>query len=130
MSSKRDYIQGGFSAVTPYVYGGLKLIEFLKEVFDAKEVHVGTPDETGQLHAELSISDSPLMVGSGYFADSSMAAAIWVYVPQVDATYKRALKAGAASVREPADQTWGDRVCGVKDSFGNTWWIATHKAPK
>jgi len=51
-----------------------------------------------------------------------MAAAIYLYVPDVDATYKRAV-----SLREPADMTWGDRVGGVKDTSGNTWWIATNK---
>jgi uncharacterized glyoxalase superfamily protein PhnB len=56
-----------------------------------------------------------------------MAAAVYIYVPDVDHTYQRALEAGAASLREPADQTWGDRVAGVKDSSGNTWWIATHQ---
>ena len=68
------------------------------------------------------------MVGSGWFADASMAAATWVFVPEVDKTYKRALELGASSVREPADMTWGDRVSGIKDKCGNTWWIATHKS--
>lgn len=56
-----------------------------------------------------------------------MAAAIYLYVPDVDATYKRAVSLGAKAVREPADMTWGDRVAGVKDTSGNTWWIATNK---
>jgi PhnB protein len=128
--SKPAYVQEGFHTLTPYIYGDLKLVDFLKGAFGAEEVHIGKPDESGHLHAELKIGDSPLMVGSGYYADSSMAAAIWIYVPDVDTTYKRALQAGGKAVREPADQSWGDRVCGVKDSFGNTWWIATHKASK
>jgi len=52
--------------------------------------------------------------------------AILLYVPDADGAYKRALKAGATSVREPMDAFYGDRTAGVKDSFGNTWWIATH----
>jgi PhnB protein len=128
--SNPSYVQEGFHTLTPYIYGGLKLIDFLKQVFGAEEIRIGKPDESGELHCELKIGDSPLLVGSGYFADSSMAAAIWIYVPDADATYKRALQAGATAVREPANQTWGDRVCGVKDSFGNTWWIATHKVSK
>jgi PhnB protein len=51
---------------------------------------------------------------------------IHLYVEDVDATYRRALEAGATSVREPADQFYGDRSGGVKDRFGNQWWIATH----
>jgi PhnB protein len=49
-----------------------------------------------------------------------------VYIEDVDAVYKRALKAGATSLREPANQFYGDRSAGVKDASGNQWWIATH----
>jgi len=59
-----------------------------------------------------------------------MASALWVYVPDVDATFVKALSVGAKAVREPADMTWGDRVGGVRDAYGNTWWIATHTPPK
>ena len=44
-----------------------------------------------------------------------------LYVMDTDAAYKRALKAGASSLREPMDAFYGDRVAGVKDSFGNPW---------
>ncbi len=56
-----------------------------------------------------------------------MADEIYIYVPVVYATYKRAVSLGAKAIREPADMTWGDRVGGVKDTSGNTWWIATNK---
>ena len=52
---------------------------------------------------------------------------IYLYVPDADATYQRALSLGATSVREPKTETWGDRVGGVKDTSGDTWWIATNK---
>jgi uncharacterized glyoxalase superfamily protein PhnB len=48
------------------------------------------------------------------------------YVPDVDAVYRRALRAGAAAIMEPPDQFYGDRHCGVRDAAGNQWWIATH----
>jgi uncharacterized glyoxalase superfamily protein PhnB len=54
-----------------------------------------------------------------------MPAAMYVYVPNVDDTYKKALAAGGTSVMEPADQFYGDRHGGVKDRWGNFWWIAT-----
>jgi uncharacterized glyoxalase superfamily protein PhnB len=52
---------------------------------------------------------------------------LYLYVPDVDATYKQAIAAGGISVREPADQFYGDRSGAVKDPGGNEWWIATHK---
>ncbi len=51
---------------------------------------------------------------------------IYLYVEDTDAAYQRALKAGATSVMEPADQFYGDRNGAVKDASGNEWWIATH----
>jgi uncharacterized glyoxalase superfamily protein PhnB len=51
---------------------------------------------------------------------------LYLYVPNVDAAYQRALKAGATSVMEPADQFYGDRSGGVKDTAGNQWFFGTH----
>jgi PhnB protein len=129
MSNAR-HIQAGFTAITPYLYARLDLIDFLKDAFGAEVTHNPTPDASGNFHAEAKIGDAHLLLGSGYFSDPSMAAAIYLYVPDVDATYRRALSLGARPVREPSDQTWGDRVGGVKDTSGNTWWIATNKGAK
>jgi uncharacterized glyoxalase superfamily protein PhnB len=49
----------------------------------------------------------------------------YLYVPEADATYYRALAAGATSIQQPADQPYGDRNAAVKDVFGNQWYIAT-----
>ena len=51
---------------------------------------------------------------------------LYLYVPDVDATYQRALAAGGTSLREPSTQVYGDRSGGVEDPLGNQWWIATH----
>ena len=56
-----------------------------------------------------------------------MPTGIYLYVEDCDATYNRALQEGATSLMEPANQFYGDRSCGVKDQFGNQWWIATRK---
>jgi PhnB protein len=127
MSAEKRYISEGFSEVTPYIYGGTSLVEFMKRVFRAEITHVPELDQSGDFHGEARIGGARLMFGIGHFVDKSHQAAVWVYVPDVDAAYRAALQAGASSVREPADQRWGDRVAGVKDAFGNTWWIATHK---
>ena len=128
--SSATYIQEGFSAVTPYIFGKLELIDLLKKAFDAELTHEPTPDASGHFHAEVKIAGAHVLIGNGYFTNASMNAGIYLYVPDVDATYRRALTLGATSVREPSDQTWGDRVGGVKDNSGNTWWIATFKGAK
>jgi PhnB protein len=126
--SNPKYIQEGFTAVTPYLYAKFDLIDFLKNAFGAEITHNPTPDASGNFHAEAKIGGAYVLFGSGYFSDPSMAAAIYIYVPDADATYKRALSLGAKSVREPKTETWGDRVAGAKDTSGNTLWIATAKS--
>lgn len=74
-------------------------------------------------HAAVRIGDSAAARGEW----KPMPGAIYLYVKDADATYKRALEAGATSLMEPADQFYGDRSAGVRDPVGNYWWIATHK---
>jgi len=128
--SNAKYIQEGFTAITPYIFGKIELIDFLKNAFGAEITHRPTPDAAGHFHAEVKIGGAHVLIGNGYFTNSSMAAGIYLYVPDADATYKRALSLGAESIREPSDQTWGDRLGGVKDNSGNIWWIATYKGAK
>jgi PhnB protein len=52
---------------------------------------------------------------------------LYVYVENTDATYLRALEAGAVSLEEPRDVPYGDRRAMVRDPCGNDWQIATHK---
>jgi PhnB protein len=79
------------------------------------------------MHAEVRIGDSVVMMGEPADESSLMPGMIHLYVDDVDTTYQRALQAGATSLREPEDQFYGDRSAGVRDAFGNVWWIATHK---
>jgi PhnB protein len=121
-------IPAGFHTVTPYlvVQGAAKLIDFLKQAFDAKEImRMPLPDGT-IMHAEVKIGDSIVMMGDARGEMKPMPAAIYLYVNDADATYQRALRAGATSTMEPADQFYGDRSAGVKDPVGNQWWIGTH----
>lgn len=121
-------IPDGYHTLTPYlvVSGADKVIDFLKKTFDAKLVErMDNPDGTVK-HAELRIGDSMLMIGEGGAAHPPMPCAIYAYVPDTDAVYKRALQAGGISLMEPANQFYGDRNAGVKDSAGNSWWIGTH----
>lgn len=109
-----------FSTVTPrIVVDDVEgLIGFLVEVFGAEGEHVeGRP-------AEIRIGDSMLMIAPGGQRDL-FPAFLYVYVDDADATYQRAVAAGAETIEEPLDTPYGDRRAMVRDPFGNLLQIAT-----
>ena len=77
------------------------------------------------MHAEVRIGDSMVMLGGGA-GFPPMPAMLLLYVNDVDNVYQLALQAGATSLEAPANQAYGDRRAGVKDPFGNHWYMATH----
>jgi uncharacterized glyoxalase superfamily protein PhnB len=121
-------IPEGFHTVTPYlmVEGASKLIDFLKQAFEAEEIYRQNMPDGTVMHAQVRIGDSMLMMSDATSQYEPMPTMIYLYVEDVDAVYNRALKAGATSLREPTAEFYGDRSGGVKDQFGNQWWIGTH----
>jgi PhnB protein len=128
MAGKVNPIPEGFHTITPYfiVNDGTKFIEFLKEAFDAVENHRSTTPGGIIMHAQLKIGDSFIMMGQSTGEWKSMTCTIYMYVPDIDSVYSKALKAGGKTLREPTNEFYGDRVCGIEDPFGNQWWIAAH----
>jgi uncharacterized glyoxalase superfamily protein PhnB len=121
-------IPDGYHVVTPYlvVEGAAKLIDFMKQAFGAEE-RFRMDQPGGKVgHAELQLGDSVIMVGDAGEQNPPMPGMIHLYVEDVDSAYQRAVRAGGISQREPANQFYGDRSAGVKDAFGNQWWLATH----
>ena len=118
----------GHQAVIPFliVPDAQKELEFLRKAFQARESHISRDPAGRVAHATVAIGDSVVMLSDGSPQWPATAAHVYIYLPDVDAAYERALAAGAASLMEPADQFYGDRNCGVKDSNNITWWIATH----
>jgi uncharacterized glyoxalase superfamily protein PhnB len=119
-----------YSTVSPYliVNGAAGTIDFLVKVFDAAELR-RFPDEDGTLrHAEVRIDDTVVMIADSVEGWPPIPAHVHVYVADVDATYRRALEAGAASVQEPVKKDDPDKRGGVRDAGGTTWWIATKVA--
>src|SRR5687768_4902008 len=117
----------GYNSVSPYliVSDAAASIRFLTQVFDAKPLR-SFPDEQGRLlHAEVRIDDTVVMLADSAPAWPPVPSYVHVYVPDVDATYARALAAGAESVQEPVKKQDEDKRGGVKDSGGTTWWIST-----
>jgi uncharacterized glyoxalase superfamily protein PhnB len=113
----------GWHTVTPRIFvpDPERLIAFIKRVFQARgEFHPGRP-------AEIRIGDSVVMISDGGGVREPAPAFLYVYVEDADSTFKRAIAANAISVEEPADMPYGDRRATVKDEWGNTWQIATHR---
>jgi PhnB protein len=114
--------------VRAYVYGNLDLPDFVREVFGAKEV-ARHAFPNGGFHLEEEIGDSIIVIeaAKSFPATSGVTKnSIYVYVENVDEAYKRALEMGAISIAAPEDKPYQERACGVKDSFGNTWYISTY----
>ncbi len=122
--------------ITPFICvpEGAKLIEFMKHTFGAEETtrHPHGPDG---FVAGVRIGDSDLLImGGESLRGAECPAALHVYVKDCDATYQRALDAGAFTigspgVGEPADRPYGERAAFVSDAFGNYWFIATRLGP-
>src|SRR5262249_18462362 len=102
------------------------LIDFLKQAFGAKEVDVHRADAGGPvIYAKVRIGDTILEMSEAHGRYGPMPTALHFYVADVDATYHRALQAGATSISAPADQPYGERGAGVRDLAGNSWFLAT-----
>jgi PhnB protein len=102
------------------------VINFLKRAFGAREIaKYASPDGVVH-HAQIRVGDSVVEMGEAHGKYPPMPTMFYLYVPDCDAVYQRALQAGATSIAEPVDQPYGDRSGGVKDAFGNQWYIATH----
>ncbi len=118
----------GYNSVMPYliIKNALGFADFVTKVFDGQEImekrHLR--NEGVIMHSEVKIGDSIIM-----FADSTdeypvVSASLFVYVADADETFHKALKNGAIVVNKMADQPYG-RSGGVKDPFGNQWWITS-----
>ncbi|HTT05781.1 MAG TPA: VOC family protein [Steroidobacteraceae bacterium] len=134
-SQTRKTAPDGYNTLNPYitVKDVPALIEFLQGAFGGiiKE-QIEQPD--GKIeHAEVRVGDSLLMIGPGKVDaliqghEKSRSAAFYLFVPDVDSAYARAMACGAHAWESPRYTFWGDRVAAVTDSNGNAWWIATRK---
>ena len=123
-----DYKWEGAPDVQPYLHPlrGGPMINFLKKAFGAEDLgQFASPDGVIH-HATLKIGSSHLELGEAQGPYQPMKSMFYLYVPDCDSLYHRAIAAGATSITEPMDQPYGDRSGGVKDAFGNQWYIATH----
>ena len=131
-------VREGYQTVTPAltVRDGAEAIEFYKKAFGAEEImRVPGPDGKSIMHAEIRVGTSRIMLGDeapsmGCLAPVSLGGpggSLYVYVPDVDAAFQRAVAAGCKSLMAPTDMFWGDRFGKLEDPYGNQWGLATHK---
>jgi uncharacterized glyoxalase superfamily protein PhnB len=118
----------GFRTFAMYFHpvGTARFIEFLRNAFGAVEVVRHDSPEGAVLHAKVRIGDTIVELGEAHDQWQGLKSMVYMYVPDVDAAYERALRAGATSLMPPADQPYGDRSAGVEDEFGHQWYMATH----
>jgi PhnB protein len=123
-----DTIFKDYRSITPHFNPprAPAMIEFLQKAFGAQEVYrAQSPD--GVVHyAQVRIGDSVIGMSEAHGPYQPVPATLHLYVPDADAAYERALRAGAKSIQPPADQPYGERSGGVTDPFGNRWFVATH----
>lgn len=126
----------GYNSVQPYliIKDCAAALEFYKKAFAVTErMRMTRPD--GRIgHAEIQVGDSVIMMADEHpdmdaFSPSHYGGSpvsLHIYVEDCDAAYRQAMAAGSTKVREPADQSYGDRNAGVLDPFGYKWWLSTH----
>jgi uncharacterized glyoxalase superfamily protein PhnB len=119
-----------YNSVSPYliVNGANGTIDFLISVFGAVELRRFPGPDGKLMHAEVRIDDTVVMLADSTEEWPPVPSYVHVYVRDVDATYKRALEAGAVSVQEPVRKQDEDKRGGITDAGGTTWWIATKVA--
>jgi len=111
------------------VNNALEAIKWYTQALGAEEVGDVSMDQSGKkvMHAAIKIDDTVIYVHDpmdGYVANSATTS-YYVYVPNVDSSFKRALTHGGISKMEVADQFWGDRMGMLQDPFGTKWSVAT-----
>ena len=114
-----------YRTLTPYlvVPDAEAEIRFLAAAFGATEKSVDRRPDGTVMHAEIVVGDSLLMIGQGNEQWPPMASALYLWVPDVDGAYARAMAHGATSQFAPEDKPYGHRNAGVVDANGITWWI-------
>ncbi|WP_299409178.1 VOC family protein [Acaryochloris sp. IP29b_bin.148] len=128
-----DYKPAGFHTMTPNAtYRDTKAaIELYKRAFGLiVDTFLETPEGI-VMHVSATIGDSQLFMSDEFKGSPRQApnpnspVAFYLYLPDVDASYQQAIKAGMTNVSKPEEMFWGDRTATVVDPFGYTWTLAT-----
>jgi PhnB protein len=127
MNEQNQHIRNGMSAVRPFIYGRLDLLDFVRQVFGAVELERNKIDKGFHVQAQIGDSVVVLSAMEPPYAEATRAST-YVYVGDVDTTYERAIAAGASSLGKPTERPFQERTASVKDAFGNIWYLATYRS--
>jgi uncharacterized glyoxalase superfamily protein PhnB len=121
-------IPEGFHSLTPYLFaeGAARLIDFICAAFKGEVMFQQKRPDGAVMHATIRIGDSMLMLADPMPGFGAMPSSIYLYVPDCDTVCQRALASGGVSVFPMMTLPSGERYGGVKDPYGNIWWVATH----
>jgi len=129
-------VPSGYHDVTPYIVcrGASDAIAFYKKAFGAKEKYRMAGPDGRVMHAEILIGRSTIMLGDempemGATSPQTIngtASGLFLYLPNVDKAFAKAVAAGARAEQPPTDMFWGDRYAKLADPFGHKWSMATH----
>ena len=102
-------LPAGYHSVTPYLLTAdvAKLMEFVLKAFDAELTERVEMPDGSVANGEVQIGDSRIMMGQAREEWPPMPSMLYLYVPDCDAAYAKAIAAGAEKVVEPADQFYG-----------------------
>jgi len=124
----KAYKPSGYNSVSPYlvVNSAQKMIDLLKRVFDVKDLRKYEMPGGKIVHAEVQLDDSVIMMADATEGWPQNQLLIHVYVPDVNAVFKKALDAGCESIQELKEQEGDpDRRGTFKDFAGNFWSVST-----
>ncbi|WDI30605.1 VOC family protein [Hyphococcus flavus] len=117
------------SVVTPIIMvkDAMKTMDFVSEVFGGEVVGEPLMRGDGSLwNAEVKIGDTNIMFNAPP-EGHEIPGFIYVHVADADATFEKAVAAGAEPIMKPMEQFYGEYDGGFKDKQGNIWWVSTHR---
>jgi PhnB protein len=126
----KNYKPKGYNSVSPYfiLNGAQTFIEWMEDVFNAKEMRRYSHADGTIMHSEIQIDDSIIMVGDSSQKFPAIRLVMHVYVPNVDKIFQKAIKSGCEVFEEPKESEGDpDRRATFIDYWGNMWSVGTQK---
>lgn len=124
MDTAKGHVRNGLGTVRPYIYGPESLVTFVERAFGG-EVVERSPDG-GEVEIRIGDSKIALALGEQFPDGVATRASIYVYVTDADATFALAVSAGAIEISPPRTTPYQERIGGVRDMFGNVWYVSTY----